>query len=301
MKLRKALERAREERDKGRTASPPPPLGTTGTTKIQQHPPEVHKRTPDIQKPEAQKPEAQKQDMQEPGGKKTDTDWTPPRYTDSVQYHIQPAIVEKNLGVCINPDSKEIEQYKILRTRIHQRARDRKMNTIMITSPRKSEGKTVTAINMGFVFARDLKQTVLLVDCNFKGQDIHDYLGIDSKFSLIDYFLDGTPLKELIIWPGIDKLTLISGDRTVTDSSELLSSEMMENLVTEMGRRYDDRYVFFDAPPVLGYAEAMAMAPMMDGIIMVVEAGKTSRKEVQKAVSLLPPEKFLGFVLNKLT
>ncbi|MFN2437201.1 MAG: hypothetical protein ABR513_08950, partial [Desulfotignum sp.] len=160
-------------------------------------------------------------------------------YTESVRYHIQPNIVENNLGVCINPDSKDIEQYKILRTRIHQRARDRKMNTIMITSPRRNEGKTVTAINMGFVFARDLKQTVLLVDCDFKGQDIHGYLGIDSKFSLIDYFMDGTPLNELIIWPGIDKLTLISGDRTVADSSELLSSEMMENLVTEMGRRYE--------------------------------------------------------------
>jgi non-specific protein-tyrosine kinase len=58
--------------------------------------------------------------------------------------------------------------------------------------------------------------------------------------------------------------------------------------------------VFFDAPPVLGYAEALAMAPMMDGIIMVVESGNTSRKDVQKAVSLLPPDKLLGFVLNKL-
>jgi non-specific protein-tyrosine kinase len=278
MKLRKALDRAKEERDKASPLDKVSPEKFSKEAVSQQNALEV------------QKPEI----------KQTGTDWVPPKYTESVQYHIRPDIVIKNLGVCINPDAREIEQYKILRTRIHHRARERKINTIMITSPRKNEGKTITAINMAFVFVRDLKQTVLLVDCDFKGQDIHDYLGIDSKFSLIDYFLDGTPLNELIIWPGIDKLTLISGDRTVADSSELLSSEMMENLVTEMGRRYDDRYVFFDAPPVLGYAEAIAMAPMMDGIIMVVEAGKTSRKEVQKAVSLLPPEKFLGFVLNKL-
>jgi protein-tyrosine kinase len=285
MKLRKALERAKDERDKGQKvtvdtsflekSSPASLLGKVLTQPL----------TTEGQKTEIKIP---------------DSGWKPPRYKDSVQYQIQPDIVEKNLGVCINPDSKEIEQYKILRTRIHNRARDRKMNTIMITSPHRHEGKTVTTINMGFVFARDLKQTVLLVDCDFKGQDIHDYLGIDSKFSLIDYFLDDTPLNELIIWPGIDKLTLISGDRTVADSSELLSSEKMEDLVMEMGRRYDDRYVFFDAPPVLEHAEAIAIAPMMDGIIMVVEAGRTSRKDVQKAVSLLPPEKFLGFVLNKL-
>lgn len=285
MKLRKALERAKEEREKGRTASEAASLPDTASRESFLVKAAIKQLTPKGPEPEI---------------KKTDPGWKPPRYTESFQYRIQPDIVEKNLGVCINPDSKEIEQYKILRTRILNQARDRKMNTIMITSPHRNEGKTVTAINMGFVFARDLKQTVLLVDCDFKGQDIHDYLGIDSKFSLIDYFLDGTPINELIIWPGIDKLTLISGDRTVADSSELLSSEKMENLVMEMGRRYDDRYVFFDTPPVLEHAEAIAMAPMMDGIIMVVEAGKTSRKDVQKAVSLLPQEKFLGFVLNKL-
>lgn len=229
----------------------------------------------------------------------TQTHWQVPEYKSSIQCSIDPAAVEKNRGIGFNEDSVEIERYKILRTRIHQRAKDRKMNTIMITSPNRHDGKTVTTINMGFTFAKDLKQTVLMVDCDFKGQDIHRYLGIESKYSLIDYFLDDVPLKELIIWPGIEKMTLISGNRTVYDSSELLSSEMMEKLVLEMGERYDDRYVFFDAPPVLERSEAISMAPIMDGIIMVVEAGRTSKRDVQKAVSLIPEEKFLGFVLNK--
>lgn len=226
-------------------------------------------------------------------------DWTAPVYSKSLSYRINREVLEKNRGVSINPDSKEIEQYKILRTQIHQQAKNRKLSTIMITSANRHEGKTVTAINMGLTFARDLKQTVLLVDCDFTGQDIHTYLGIKSRQSLIDYFVDGTPISELIIWPGIEKLTLISGDRTVSDSSELLSSERMEALVREMGDRYSDRYVFFDAPPVLERSEAISMAPMMDGIIMVVEAGVTTRKDVQKAISLLPKEKLLGFVLNK--
>lgn len=207
--------------------------------------------------------------------------------------------MEKNRGVSIYPDGREVEKYKILRTQIHQQSKNKRMNTIMVTSAHRNEGKTITAINMGFVFARNLNQTVLLVDCDFKGQDIHRYLGINSKSSLIDYFIDDTPLKDLIIWPGIEKLTLISGDRTVQDSSELLSSEMMEKLVEEMGSRYDDRYVFFDCAPLLEHSEAISMAPMVDGIIMVVEAGKTSKKDVLKAVSLLPQDKFLGFVLNR--
>lgn len=265
MKLRKALDKARENREGDA------PVFTGATV-------------PGMDPQENRKPEAS---------------WSAPTYSDSIQCRINPEILEKNRGVSINPDAREIERYKILRTRIHQQARNRKLNTVMVTSPNRNEGKTVTAINMGLTFARDLKQTVLLVDCDFTGQDIHRYLGIESRYSLIDYFLDNMPLNQMIIWPGIEKLTLISGDRTVYESSELLSSDMMEDLVREMGNRYDDRYVFFDSPPVLGHSEAISMAPMMDGIIMVVEAGKTPRKDVQKAVSLLPPDKFLGFVLNK--
>ncbi len=259
MKLRKALDKAKTLRDEGYTDVPRP----------------ISDLVPE------------------------EDDWTAPEYTDSMKWKIDSQVVEKYRGVCIKSDAKEIERYKILRARINQQAKDRKIKTIMITSANQNEGKTVTSINMGFTFARELKQTVLLVDCDFKGQDIHNFFGINSHLSLIDYFLDETPVNELIIWPGIEKFSFISGDRTVLDTSELLSSEKMEKLVKEMGERYDDRYVFFDTPHVLGRSEAISMAPMMDGIIMVVEAGKTSKEDVKKALSLLPEEKFLGFVLNK--
>ena len=74
---------------------------------------------------------------------------------------------------------------------------------------------------------------------------------------------------------------------------------MMAKLIKEMGSRYEDRYVFFDAPPVLERSEAISMAPLVDGVLMVVEAGKTSKRDIKKAVELLPRDKFLGFVLNK--
>jgi protein-tyrosine kinase len=225
--------------------------------------------------------------------------WKAPVYEESMLFRINPNLVINNRGVCITDDSPVIEYYKILRTRIQQQAKSRKINTLMVTSPNRQEGKTVTCINMGFVFAREFSQTVLMVDCDFHGQDIHRYLGIQSEHSLIDYFLHGIPLNRLIIWPGIDKLTLISGSNTVRNSTELLSSEMMQALIAEMGSRYEDRYVFFDAPPVLERSEAITLAPMMDGIIMVVEAGRTSQMDIEKAVSLLPREKLLGFVLNK--
>lgn len=221
-----------------------------------------------------------------------------PIYYQSRCIPVDPDIVAANRGVCINPDTCEIQRYKILRASIRQKTQGQGLHTIMITSANKREGKTVNAINMGLTFARDLNQTVLLVDCDFTGQDVHRYMGIESEGSLIDYFLDGVPLNQLIIWPKIEKFSLISGNRTATDSSELLSSDAMKHLIQEMKERYDDRYVLFDAPPVLDHSEAISMAPLVDGILMVVEAGVTSRKDVLKAVSMLPGDKVIGFILN---
>ncbi|MCP4118784.1 MAG: AAA family ATPase [Desulfobacteraceae bacterium] len=225
--------------------------------------------------------------------------WKAPVYSESRSDKIDFKVVEDNRGVCMMPDAAEIQRYKILRTRIQQQTKGRGLNTIMVTSPNKREGKTVTSINMAFTFARELNQTVLLVDCDFTGQDIHRYLGIQSSASLVDYFVDDVPLNELIIWPGIEKLSLISGNRTVNDSSELLSSPLMKEAVEDMKNRYDDRYVLFDAPPVLEHADAISLAPLVDGVIMVIQAGVTSKRDVQRAVDMIPREKFLGFVLNR--
>ncbi|SLM30636.1 putative Non-specific protein-tyrosine kinase [Desulfamplus magnetovallimortis] len=265
------------------------------TQPIQQ---KTENKTQLIQQKTQNKTQPIQQNNPQPGGQKHET-WKKPVYSSSQTFRINPSVVAANRGVCISPAADEIQRYKILRTRIQQRSEGSTLNTIMITSARKKEGKTVNAINMAFTFARAMNQTVLLVDCDFTGQDVHKYLGIDSQFSLIDYFMEEVPLNELIIWPGIDKLTIISGNRTVLDGSEILSSHAMAELVREMKTRYDDRYVLFDAPPVLDHAEAISMAPMMDGIIMVVEAGVTPEQDVKKAVSMLPKEKFLGFVLNK--
>ena len=73
----------------------------------------------------------------------------------------------------------------------------------------------------------------------------------------------------------------------------------MQELVSEMNDRYADRYIIFDVPPVLVGADALTFAPLVDSIVMVVEAGTTSIHDVNKAISTLPREKILGLVLNR--
>jgi non-specific protein-tyrosine kinase len=226
-------------------------------------------------------------------------DWKPPVYTDSTNINLDHGCLLNNRCICISPDAPELESYKVLRTKIQQLTKQKGWNTVMITSPDAGEGKTLTAVNLALTFARAYNQTVMLVDCDFRRQSIQKIMGFEGSAGLIDYLVDGRPLNEFIIWPGIDKLTLISGGRTFDDSSELLDSPRMRNLVQELKNRYDDRYIIFDVPPILGNADALALTPHVDSIVMVVAEGKTSMRNVQKALEAIPQEKFLGFVINK--
>lgn len=228
------------------------------------------------------------------------SEWSIPVYNKSISVRLNVEKMQENKCICLFQDAPDIHKYKILKSRIKQSFDKIKgFNTVMITSPNSGEGKTLTAINMSLIFARELNRTVLLVDCDFKKQDIHKTMGIPGVTGLTDYFMYNTPLENLIVWPCVQKMTLISGGKSIPDSAELLGSPIMNSLVQEMKERYSDRYIFFDVPPLLNSADAIALAPLVDGIVMVVEAGKTTSADIKNSLKLIPEEKFLGFVLNR--
>ena len=168
-----------------------------------------------------------------------------PVYRESRPVRLNLNTVRDNRCMCMFPDSAEIEYFKVLRTQIQQRTREKGWNTLMVTSALPGEGKTLTAVNLALTFAREYHQTVLLVDCDLRRQQVDRCLGLESEIGLIDYLLEDRPLRDLIVWPGIDKLTLITGGRNVLDTTEILNSRRMRDLVREMKARYDDRLILF--------------------------------------------------------
>jgi protein-tyrosine kinase len=225
--------------------------------------------------------------------------WVSPSYIHSRSVQLDPKVVANNRCVAFFQDVPEVESYRVLRTQILQRTLDKGGNTLMVTSALPGEGKTLTAINLTFTIAKEFKQTVLLVDCDLRQQSIHKILGIKSEKGLVDYILGNCPVQDLIVWPGVEKMTLISGGKTIQGSSELLGSPKMKELVTEMKTRYPDRYVIFDIPPVLSAADALAFSPLVDNVVLVVQAGQTPLPEIKKALQMLPQEKILGVILNR--
>ena len=157
----------------------------------------------------------------------------------------------------------------------------------------------MTAINLALALAREYPLTVMLADCDFYRQDVHKYFGIQSDVGLLNCFTENRSLEDIIIWPGIEKLTFISGGEPVQTSGEVLASPMMKNLVEEMKHRYKDRYILFDGPPILMSTDAIDLSALVDGIVFVAEAGRTTENEIEQAMKLVPREKILGFVLNR--
>jgi exopolysaccharide/PEP-CTERM locus tyrosine autokinase len=192
------------------------------------------------------------------------------------------------------------DAYKMLRTQVLQRLRENNWNVLAVTSPGTGEGKSLTALNLAISMAMEIGHTVLLVDANLRHPSLHEHLGLSGERGLSDYLLDDTPLSELFVRPhGIDYLTLLPGGRALLNSAEMLNSPKMSRLVTELKSRYAGRIVVFDLPPVLNAADAMAFAPYVDATLLVVEEGKTKRKEIEHTLELLSGTNVLGTVLNK--
>jgi protein-tyrosine kinase len=292
MRISKALERAGVEYSAKE-------LSVDESTQKPDAPPEEesHSRAPDI--PETSRVEQQAAVHADAPTSPGNVNAEMGSYRVSSYVAIDPKVLENNRCMYYFSDV-EMESYRVLRTQILQQIREKKGgNTIMVTSALPGEGKTLTAINLSMTFAKEYNQTVLLVDCDLRKQNIQKYLGFKSDKGLVDYLTYSTPLSDIILWPGIEKFTVISGKRTDRESTEILGSVQMRELVTQMKNRYDNRYIIFDVPPLLGGADAMAFIPSVDWVLLVVQAGTTSLHNIKRAIDLVPREKLLGIVLNR--
>jgi len=191
------------------------------------------------------------------------------------------------------------DQVKILRTQMLQRLLPGGGNSVLITSPRPGEGKTTNAISLAISLAQEIERTVLLIDANLRNPTITDYFGLTRGKGLADYLLGKATIPEILINPGIDKLTLLPGGRPLATSSEVLGASRMEELVTEMKGRYPERILVFDGPDILTAADSLLFSKFVDGIVMVVEAESTTRSDIKLAIERIGKENLIGTILNK--
>lgn len=189
--------------------------------------------------------------------------------------------------------------FRVLRTKVLQKMRLEKINSLAITSPTISSGKSFISANLAIAIAMEINQTVMLVDLDLRKPSLHQYFGIEADNGLADYLLDDAELNEMLIHPSIDRLVLLPAGRALPQSSELLSTPKMVNLVEDITNRYTSRIIIFDLPPLLGLDDALTLLPNVHASILVVEEGGDTKEEVQQSLRLLENNNLLGTVYNK--
>ena len=207
-------------------------------------------------------------------------------------------VLDTKLVSFFQPGSIVAEQFRKLRTFLFRPSLQNPPKTILVTSAFSGEGKSLIAINLAISIAIELHSHALLVDCDLRNPTLSRWFGLQESSGLSDYLLGKSELPELLVKTQVDKLSLLCGGSSQDNPVELIGSNKMESLVTELKSRYNDRYIILDSSPILATTEPNLLDKLVDGIIFVVRAGETPRESVQQAIKLLKTEKIIGIVLN---
>ncbi|NIK79543.1 capsular exopolysaccharide synthesis family protein [Paenibacillus castaneae] len=204
-----------------------------------------------------------------------------------------------NLITEINPKSPISEGYRMLRTNIEFSTINQKLQVIMVTSSKPSEGKSTTCANMAVAFAQANKR-VLLIDADLRKPSQHLIFGKSNRFGLTTALFNKDELLKVIQHTNTENLSIIHSGPIPPNPSELLSSDQMADLLVSVREMYD--VIIIDTPPILSVTDAQIVATQSDGVVLVVNSGKVKKEVLLKSKALLEHVKarLIGVVLNKI-
>jgi len=203
--------------------------------------------------------------------------------------------------------SRLAEEFRVIKRPLLLRAFDEEgrqreghSNLIMVTSARPGEGKTFVAQNLAMSLASERDINVLLIDADFARGSLMEGLGVSAEKGLVDVLVDKTlDLSDVMLRTDIPNLSLIPCGQMHELSTELLASQRMADLMNDIGRRYADRIVVIDTPPVLVRSEPEVLAMLVGQIVFVVEAESTPRHAVEEALNHVSGCPSISLLLNK--
>jgi capsular exopolysaccharide synthesis family protein len=195
------------------------------------------------------------------------------------------------------PKSLAAEQYRALRTRIGHAEGAGVLRTLLVTSPRKGEGKSVTSANLALTMAQELQRRVVIVEADLRKPSLQHLFGLPAGPGLSEYLAGAAELKDVMRFLPDYNLTMIPAGMTPMNPAELLGSTAMRRMLDHLRTRFDR--VILDTPPVLPLADVAILAPLVDGALLVVRAGYTPKPAIENALRAFDSSRLLGIVLNE--
>jgi protein-tyrosine kinase len=219
-------------------------------------------------------------------------------YTRTRTLEVTPQVLERHRLASVRNDTSA-DAFRLLRTQVLMLMRQNGWQTLAVTSPNKGAGKSTVALNLAMSFAMEADYTALLVDADIRDPDLRHMLELEPGPGLVDYLLGKAGIEDLLIHPNIGNLVVLPGGTPVANTSELMRSPMMAEMIRELRGRYADRLIVFDVPPILAGADTLALSTYMDATILLVEECKTARADIERSCDLLRDSTVMGIVLNK--
>ena len=190
------------------------------------------------------------------------------------------------------------ESYRHLRTSLLLSSAGQAPKTILVTSSQPSEGKTTTAINTAFMLAQTGAE-VLIIDCDLRRPRLHSNFNISNVRGLTNFLSGELPLDEVIQpFEKLPNLKLLPSGPIPPNPAELLGSEQMRRLLTLLGEKF--AHIIVDSPPAVSFTDASILSTFVDGVILVIHSGRSSRAVVRRAKQQLLDvgAHIFGIVLN---
>ena len=198
------------------------------------------------------------------------------------------------------PSSASSEQFRTLRTNIQFSMVDKKLKSLAVLSATSAAGKSTVAANLAVTFALQGNQ-VLLVDCDLRRPSVHREFGIHNDEGLTNLLANhvGKGIDDYLHTSEVPGLSILTGGPVPPNPAELLSSNRMKQLETDVAERFD--LVIYDTPPLLGFTDGQILSGRVDGSIFVVHFGEDTKEDVVKASDSLKMvnANVLGVVYNR--
>jgi len=209
--------------------------------------------------------------------------------------------VDQRIVTYFDPKAVITEQYKILRTNVLSLNKNKPLKVLVVTSSLHSEGKTLTALNLCMALAQSTqKPRVLLIDADLRRGRVGKYLGVDQKIGLTEILTGQVQPSDALFNIDVENLTFVAAGSVPPNPAELLSSDRMHQFLMLMKSKFD--HIIIDTPPVISVTDAGIVGEQSDGVLLVIQAGRTQRGIVKRATELLHQahSKVLGHVLTNI-
>ena len=204
----------------------------------------------------------------------------------------------KELVLEHHPLSIMAESYRALRTSLLLSRAAERPRSLLFTSATRHEGKTATAVNTAIMFAQMGLKT-LLIDADLRRPRCHQILSVEKEFGLTEVLTGHAQLDSVVRPTPTDHFFFMSSGTAPPNPAELLGSAKMGAVVDELSQNYD--CVIFDSPPVMPVSDAVLIARVVDGVVLVVDSQRTAKQLIREVRSKLVNfhAKILGVVLNR--